>query len=251
MGRPVIPGRGPDVRIIDSGAVFLFLLVTPEARAWVEAHTSPHEPMLGIELAVEPRYAVALAEGMAGDGLTVAGDDLYAADDAPRAGSPGVAAADVVQTVICTPRQSPTSDRYDLGWLFACWVWESGCRDWNHALRALARTLRGLERIGVIERRTLRRAGAPTHHGFVLTHEGRQAVSALSGDWIEEAGESSSLHASFDARSARGKPAPRAAQVRGGQGRGGAGVCGSRRVRREGQPTGPEPAARRCSPTAV
>jgi hypothetical protein len=27
MGRPVISVRGPDVRIIDSGAVFLFLLV--------------------------------------------------------------------------------------------------------------------------------------------------------------------------------------------------------------------------------
>jgi hypothetical protein len=113
--------------------------------------------------------------------------DLYAADDASRAGSPGVAADDVVQTVICTPRQSPTNDRYDLGWLFTCWVWESGFCDWNHALRALARTLRGLERISLIERRTVRRAGAPTHHGFVLTDDGHQAVIALSGAWIEEA----------------------------------------------------------------
>jgi hypothetical protein len=145
--------------------------------------------MLGIGFAVEPRYAAALAEGMEGDGLTVAGDDLYPADDAPPAGYPGVAADSVVPTVISTARQSPSSDRYDLGWLFTCWVWESGCRDWNHAVWALARTLRGLERIGVIERRTVRRAGAPTHHGFVLTDEGRQAVIALSGDWIEESRE--------------------------------------------------------------
>ena len=68
----------------------------------------------------------------------------------------------------------------------AAWAWEAGHRNWNDAVRTLARTLRGLERIGLIERRTIRRPGAPTHHGFVLTDEGREAVSALSGDWIEE-----------------------------------------------------------------
>jgi hypothetical protein len=41
MRPPVKPGRGPDVRIINSGTVFLFLLLTTEARAWVEAHASP------------------------------------------------------------------------------------------------------------------------------------------------------------------------------------------------------------------
>jgi hypothetical protein len=65
-------------------------------------------------------------------------------------------------------------------------VWESGFRDWNHAVRALARTFRVLERTGPIERGTVRRSGAPTHHGFVLTDEGRQAMIALSGDWIKE-----------------------------------------------------------------
>jgi hypothetical protein len=79
----------------------------------------------------------------------------------------------------------PPGDPYDLSWLFLCWAWEAGYRDWSQGLRVLARTLRGLERMGFIERRTIRCAGHATHHGFTVTDEGREAVTALSGDWIK------------------------------------------------------------------
>ena len=185
MRPPVDSGSRPDGRIIHDGSILLFVLLTVEARAWVDAHVSEDRQMLGSGLAVEPRYAAALAKGMAGDGLTVVDED-GCPDEPPPAGCRPGSNDGLVEAVITTPRQSPTGDRYDLGWLFTCWVWESGLGDWSRAVRALARTLRGLERIGLIERRTIRRASAPTHHGFVLTEDGRQAVAALSGGWIKE-----------------------------------------------------------------
>ena len=90
----------------------------------------------------------------------------------------------LVQAAITTPGDAGAV-RYDLAWLFTCWAWEAGVRDWPTALRVLARALRGLERAGLIERRTRRSSGG-VHHGFVLTREGREAVFALSGDWFEE-----------------------------------------------------------------
>jgi hypothetical protein len=188
MTPPVESGHGADVRIVDAGSVVLFLLLTAAARAWVEAHVSGDPQMLGIGLAVEPRYAAALAKGMAGDGLTIEDDDPCPADadEARPGGCPRVSDDDLVEAVFTTPPQSPTGDRYDLGWLFTCWLWESGFGDWDRGVRVLARTLRGLERTGLIERRTIRRPGRPTHHGFALTDDGREAVAALSGHWIEE-----------------------------------------------------------------
>jgi hypothetical protein len=107
-------------------------------------------------------------------------DDRDAADDPD----------DWVEAVfIGRPRESPAHhhrDPYNLGWLFLCWSGHAGYRDWKDGVRALVRTLRGLERLGFIERRTIRRPGYPTHHGFVITDDGREAVAALSGDWIEE-----------------------------------------------------------------
>ena len=56
--------------VTNHGSIILFHLNTPEAKTWVEAHVS--EPMYhGYALAVEPRYAEQLAEGMRDDGLTV------------------------------------------------------------------------------------------------------------------------------------------------------------------------------------
>ena len=92
------------------------------------------------------------------------------------------------ETTNTTPRGRSATDRYDLQWLFLCWAWEAGYQDWGEGVRALARTLKGLEQLGLIERRTIRRAGEPTHHGLVLTDRGRRALVALSGDWIEEVG---------------------------------------------------------------
>ncbi len=60
-----------DVRIIDGGTVFLFVLLTPEARAWVDDHVSANRRMLGCGLAVEHRYAAALAAEMQKDGLGI------------------------------------------------------------------------------------------------------------------------------------------------------------------------------------
>ena len=97
---------------------------------------------------------------------------------------------DLVEAVFVRRPTRPTTgdprDPYDLGWLFLCWSWEAGHRNWNDGLRALVRALRGLEETGFIERRRIRRAGHDTHHGFVLTKDGHEALKALSGDWIKE-----------------------------------------------------------------
>jgi hypothetical protein len=85
---------------------------------------------------------------MADDGLVVAIDERCGVD-APHAGDERVPVReddDLVETVITTPRQAPTVEPYDLGWLYTGWAWESGYRDWDRAVRVLARTLRGLER---------------------------------------------------------------------------------------------------------
>lgn len=60
-----------DVEIIGGGSLYLFLLLTEQAREWVEECVSPDRRMLGSGLAVEHRYAAALAEGMQADGLVV------------------------------------------------------------------------------------------------------------------------------------------------------------------------------------
>jgi hypothetical protein len=62
-----------DVEIVDGVSVFLFWSLTNEARQWVETCVSPDRQMYGNGLAVEWRYAAALAEGMQRDGLKVEG----------------------------------------------------------------------------------------------------------------------------------------------------------------------------------
>lgn len=82
-------------------------------------------------------------------------------------------------------RSDRPRDPCDLGWLFLAWSWEARYRNWSNGLRALVHALRGLEEIGLIERRRIRRVGRNNHHGFVLTDEGREAIAALSGEWIQ------------------------------------------------------------------
>ena len=60
-----------DVIISDTGSLVVFELLTAEAFAWVDEHVSDDRLMLGRGLAVEPRYAGALAAGMLDDGLIV------------------------------------------------------------------------------------------------------------------------------------------------------------------------------------
>jgi hypothetical protein len=77
---------------------------------------------------------------------------------------------------------------YDLEQLFVEWAWHvSARRDWDAAVRLLARTLRGLEGAGLIERRTIRRVGRKPHHIVRLTPLGEEALVPLSGDWLDGA----------------------------------------------------------------
>jgi hypothetical protein len=60
-----------DVYITGGGNVFLFLLRTPAAHHWVDENVSENRLMLDSGLAVEWRYAAALAEGMQEGGLVI------------------------------------------------------------------------------------------------------------------------------------------------------------------------------------
>ena len=86
------------------------------------------------------------------------------------------------------PRRQPTGDPYDLERLFLEWAWFTQVAGgWPGAVRLLARALRGLQGAGLIERSRVRRHGHATHHGFVLTDLGQEALQALSGDWVKDA----------------------------------------------------------------
>ena len=95
-------------------------------------------------------------------------------------------AEDFVEAVFISSRPPASSGGYDLEQLFLAWAWGAGYRDWDTAVRVLARALRGLSEAGLIERRTIRRRSGQTHHGFVLTADGHEALQALAGDWIRE-----------------------------------------------------------------
>lgn len=62
-----------DVRLINHGTIMLFCLESARAQEWVRDNVQ-HEPWqrLGDNLAVDPRYADELCEGMLGAGLEVA-----------------------------------------------------------------------------------------------------------------------------------------------------------------------------------
>jgi hypothetical protein len=60
-----------DVRVVGGETVFLFLLLSDHARCWIEQHVRPDRQHFGIGLAVEHRYAQALAAGMQNDGVVL------------------------------------------------------------------------------------------------------------------------------------------------------------------------------------
>jgi hypothetical protein len=93
---------------------------------------------------------------------------------------------DFVEAVFIGSPPRLTDDRYRLDQLFLAWAWGAHYRDWDAAVRVYARAVRGLAGAGLIERRTIRRRSGPTHHGFVLTADGRDALQALSGAWIAD-----------------------------------------------------------------
>ena len=63
--------RHADVQVVGGGTVFWFLLLSSDASSWVDEHVSADHQMLGCGLAVEHRYAQALAAGMQQDGLVI------------------------------------------------------------------------------------------------------------------------------------------------------------------------------------
>lgn len=61
----------PDVSIENHGSMILFRLLTPEATNFVDENVSQDAQFFGNALAVEPRYAQDLAQGMIDAGLAV------------------------------------------------------------------------------------------------------------------------------------------------------------------------------------
>jgi hypothetical protein len=63
--------RTADVSIENHGSLFLFRLLTPAATEFVDENVSEDAQFLGNALAVEPRCAQDLAQGMIDAGLAV------------------------------------------------------------------------------------------------------------------------------------------------------------------------------------
>jgi hypothetical protein len=62
----------PDVLVRNEGTVFLFCLLTPRAKEWIDEHVQSDTRWFGNALVVEHRYAWGLAEGMKNEGLVLA-----------------------------------------------------------------------------------------------------------------------------------------------------------------------------------
>jgi hypothetical protein len=88
--------------------------------------------------------------------------------------------ARTIAIVIPPPSPEPPTVERQLENAFLRWAWEAGYRRWEDAVRALARTLRGLERTGFIERHVVRRPGARPRHGFTLTEDGVSLLETLT-----------------------------------------------------------------------
>ena len=91
----------------------------------------------------------------------------------------------VIRTGAWPPEQSEAS-RF-LEWEFLRWTWEARFPTWTAGLRALAVTLHGLERIGLIERER-HRHGTPNGTGRVvrLTSDGERMLRVLGGGMPHE-----------------------------------------------------------------
>jgi hypothetical protein len=60
-----------DIQITNHGSIFLFAPLTNAASDWIDENVDPGAQWLGGSLAVEPRYASDLANGMADAGLDI------------------------------------------------------------------------------------------------------------------------------------------------------------------------------------
>ncbi len=72
---PVQPetDRDPDFLLSDHGSLFLLQPLTSHAWAWIAHHIDADAPRMGSAVAIERRYVGPIVEGIAGDGLIVAG----------------------------------------------------------------------------------------------------------------------------------------------------------------------------------
>lgn len=94
-------------------------------------------------------------------------------DDGPENGT---------EAVFLRPRTTPPTLQEVLGHAFLCWAWHAEFGSWDAAVRAMARTPRGLERAGLIERQTRRSPGEEPIHGFAVTENGQALLALLAGD---------------------------------------------------------------------
>ena len=65
-----------DIDLEFHGSVNLMTPISDAARAWMEEHAPEDALWHGVSLAVEPRYAPAIVEGMIADGLAVFSGDV-------------------------------------------------------------------------------------------------------------------------------------------------------------------------------
>lgn len=63
----------PDVVVIDHGSLVGMTPTSEAAREWMREHIPDDAQRLGRALMVEPRYADAILDGMAADGLVIGG----------------------------------------------------------------------------------------------------------------------------------------------------------------------------------
>jgi hypothetical protein len=62
----------PDITVLDTGSIILFRTENDDVRDWLLAMVSSEATWLGYSLAVEPRYAGPLIQGLTDAGFTVA-----------------------------------------------------------------------------------------------------------------------------------------------------------------------------------
>lgn len=90
-----------------------------------------------------------------------------------------------VAIVVGAKRTRPKTLGDRLGEMFLEWSWATGYRDWEAGVRILARTLKGLEGAGLIERQRVRGDDDQPVHLARLTPLGLRALSLLDGDDTE------------------------------------------------------------------
>ena len=82
-------------------------------------------------------------------------------------------------------RNRPKAVSVRLDRLFLEWAWATRHEEWTQAVRTLARTLKGLEGAGLIERERVRGDDGQPLHLLRPTERGKRALALLGGDDLE------------------------------------------------------------------